>query len=148
MKASTMLSALASLISLGSYILLGVSVLTVLSTFSSLMPEEGREPFKAEVSPAGDAVFSLTVGNTGFFENTVNSSIRVEFKDNVVEKQAYLKLKPKESGELKFEFNLTQRQMESILLSPPKIFLFLKVDTLNGLAGMGVKAEIGGISSK
>jgi len=146
-KAIRILSLTANLLVLANYLLLSISAYTILTTFMGLTPTDGREQMNAEINPSGDAVFSLKMKNNGLLEDTINASIKIAFKDEVIERGNYITLQPNGMDELRFEFNLTQEQIVRATSNPPKVLMTLEVKTLKGLAGIGLETEVGGITS-
>jgi hypothetical protein len=138
------LSASATIMELSIYVLLAISMFTVVnSLMGGLSPEEGKEPLEAEISPLGDAVFSLKVKNDGLLDSTMKLNIKIMSKDEVVaEGEESLILSPKAEDELKLRLKLSREQMEELKAAHPRIFFSLECRTLYGLAGMGVRAEM------
>lgn len=139
------LSVLAPLMELLIYGLFAVSMFTLVSSLvGSLTPVDGKAPFSVDVSPSGDAVFLLKVRNQGLLEATMRFRIEIMLKDEVVAGEKSATLPPNAEEEVGIKLKLTERQMEEVSTQNPKVFLSFEGRTLNGLAGMGVKAQIGG----
>lgn len=140
------LSASATIMELFIYALLAISMFTVVSSFmGSLSPEEGKEPLKVEISPLGDAVFSLKVKNGGLLDSTMRLNIKIMSRDEVVaEGEESLILPPKGEDELRLRLKLTKEQMEELETAHSRTFFSFESRTLYGLAGMGVRAEMEG----
>ena len=116
------------------------------SIMGSLSLSPGEEPFKAEISPLGDAVFSLKVKNSGLLESTMKLNIKIVSKDEVVaEGEESLVLPPKAEDELRLKLKLTKEEMKELKTGRSRIFFFFEIRTFYGLAGMGVGTEMGGV---
>jgi len=140
------LSASTTIMEVFTYVLLAISIFTVVSSFmGSLSPEEGKEPLKVEISPLGDAVFSLKVKNSGLLDCTMKLNVKIMSKDEVVaEGEESLTLPPKGEDELRLRLELTREQIEELETAHSRTFFSFESRTLYGLAGMGVRAEMGG----
>jgi hypothetical protein len=130
------------------YALLVISMFTVVGSFmGSLSPGEGREPLRAEVSPQGDAVFSLKVKNSGLLDASMRLNIKIMAGDEVVGwGEESVILPPKAEDELSVELKLAREQMEEVEAARSRAFFSFETRTLYGLAGMGVRAEMGGVT--
>lgn len=139
------LSVSVTIMELFIYVLFAISAFTVVSSFMvTLSPEEGKEPLKVEISPSGDAVFSLKAKNSGLLDSTMKLNIKMMSKDEVVaEGEESLTLPPRAEDELRLKLKLAKEQMEELKTAHSKTFFSFESRTLYGLAGMGVRAEIG-----
>lgn len=139
------LSASTTIAELSIYVLLAISMFTVVSSFmDSLSPEEGKETLEGEISPLGEAVFSLKVKNSrGLLDSDMRLNIKIISKDKIIAKgEESLTLPPKAEDELIVRLKLTKKQREELEMARSRAFFSFETRTLYGLAGIGVTAEM------